>query len=574
MEERICNACGCVIETEAVEIDGLFYCQDCNEFEDYWKTCEHCGKRMYVDSIELQAESGEVFCSDACVTAEDFFQCDNCNRIHREDENTIRSEDGIWVFCRIECAEESDFSRCPHCYNWFPRYELNTTSDYEYVCDSCLELYYFTCSECEENRPNRDLSLEDDYGTRICSHCDYEYCVCEECGRVINDDSVFWHNDRALCEECYMDRDTPINEWNYKPCFDFYSEDEEECPTLYMGVELEVDYGEDPEWLAQKLSEQHSEIYCKHDGSLSEGVEIVSHPCTLRYHTNSLDWPAIMDEASEQGFKSHDTSTCGLHVHVNREYFGYNKEQQDLNIAKVILLVNRFWDSHIVPFSRRNICSLAQWAKKNEVGLIFAHETEQQKKDKVISKTYNRGRYVAVNLQNRNTIEFRIFRGTLKYSTFIATLQFVDTLCRYACTISIDEIDNVRWESIFAGRDYDELREYLEKRTEFNPAKIQNVISSLGASSLGASKIVKPRDEVQVGDLVRIREWDDMKEEFGSNEAGIPCMYYFIERMRFLCGQIGRVKRRCSEAIELDVPETRGYMLSTDMIDVIEEGGM
>ncbi len=31
-------------------------------------------------------------------------------------------------------------------------------------------------------------------------------------------------------------------------------------------------------------------IYCKHDGSLDEGFEIVSHPATLEYHTKTILW--------------------------------------------------------------------------------------------------------------------------------------------------------------------------------------------------------------------------------------------------------------------------------------------
>ena len=37
-------------------------------------------------------------------------------------------------------------------------------------------------------------------------------------------------------------------------------------------------------------------------------------------------------------------------------------------------------------------------------------------------KGYHGGRYTCVNLQSRDTIEFRMFRGTLKYNTLIATL--------------------------------------------------------------------------------------------------------------------------------------------------------
>ena len=44
------------------------------------------------------------------------------------------------------------------------------------------------------------------------------------------------------------------------------------------------------------------------------------------------------------------------------------------------------------------------------------------------AKDKHLGRYVAVNLENYNTIEFRIFRGTLNYKTFIATLQLIDEI--------------------------------------------------------------------------------------------------------------------------------------------------
>ena len=43
--------------------------------------------------------------------------------------------------------------------------------------------------------------------------------------------------------------------------------------------------------------------------------------------------------------------------------------------------------------------------------------------------------------------------------------------------------------------------------------------------------------EFQVGDIVRIRDWDDMADEFGVNSYGsIRCNGNFIPDMRYLCG--------------------------------------
>lgn len=55
------------------------------------------------------------------------------------------------------------------------------------------------------------------------------------------------------------------------------------------------------------------------------------------------------------------------------------------------------------------------------------------------------GRYVAVNLSNFSTIEFRMFRGTLKYETFIATIQLVDEICRTAVRLCDFEMENLLW---------------------------------------------------------------------------------------------------------------------------------
>ena len=42
----------------------------------------------------------------------------------------------------------------------------------------------------------------------------------------------------------------------------------------------------------------------------------------------------------------------------------------------------------------------------------------------------------------------------------------------------------------------------------------------------------------QVGELVRFRQWDDMKAEFGLNSLGsINCRFGFLEYMRHLCGR-------------------------------------
>ena len=46
-------------------------------------------------------------------------------------------------------------------------------------------------------------------------------------------------------------------------------------------------------------------VYCKHDGSLDEGFEIVSHPATLDSHMHSFPWEQMMNAAVSMGYRSH-----------------------------------------------------------------------------------------------------------------------------------------------------------------------------------------------------------------------------------------------------------------------------
>lgn len=76
----------------------------------------------------------------------------------------------------------------------------------------------------------------------------------------------------------------------------------------------------------------------------------------------------------------------------------------------------------------------------------------------------------------------------------------------------------------------------------------------------------------QVGDMVRIREWDDMASEFGIAVSGnIKCRFSFTKEMKFLCGQefcitsIGPNNRYYGDY------DVRGYSISIDMIEPANE---
>ena len=221
---------------------------------------------------------------------------------------------------------------------------------------------------------------------------------------------------------------------------------------------------------AQKLldiaNRNEERIYCKHDGSINDGFEMVSHPMTLDYHTNNMNWLDVFEKATQMEYRSHNTSTCGLHIHCSRSAFGKDFEQQEQAIGRVVFFVEKHWNE-LVKFSRRTLDNLNHWAARYATISSTTEETYKKAKDKRM------GRYTAINLETNcaTTIEFRLFRGTLRYKTFLATLQLVDEICYCAINMTDKEMEDMSWldfvQRILPKKP--ELIEYLkEKRLYVN----------------------------------------------------------------------------------------------------------
>ena len=229
-----------------------------------------------------------------------------------------------------------------------------------------------------------------------------------------------------------------------------------------MGIELEIDEGGESDNQARKLLEiangESGRIYCKHDGSLNDGFEIVSHPMTLDFHMNQMPWQAVMEKAKQLGYRSHQARTAGLHCHVNRSALGDNIVEQEEVIARILYFVEKHWEELKVA-SRRTTRQLEQWC--NRIGF------QNQPKDLLdtAKKNYRSFRYVAVNLCNADTVEFRLFRGTLRYNSFMAALQLIDRICAVATCLNDDELKQMSWSTFVAGcGHYPELVQYLKER--------------------------------------------------------------------------------------------------------------
>lgn len=330
----------------------------------------------------------------------------------------------------------------------------HTEIDDELLCDSCAEEHTVQCDHCGERIWRYD-AITDEH-TALCSCCfDEHYRRCEDCGRILHDDDILWSGDYPYCSSCYDRIETEIEDYSYKPEPIFYGDG-----NRYFGVELEIDgagkYDESAARIKKQTNVRCEHIYCKSDGSLDEGFEIVTHPMTLDYHMSCMYWEDILQEAVHMGYRSHQTTTCGLHIHVNRDALGENYEEQEKVIERILFFVELHWNELFI-FSRRSQHSMNRWAARYGM-----EKTGKEILDK--AKKGNTGRYAAVNLCNYSTIEFRLFRGTLKVNTLYATLQFVNRIIDTALTLSEDEIAAQSWSDFVAAVTEPELIRYLKER--------------------------------------------------------------------------------------------------------------
>lgn len=376
--------------------------------------------------------------------------CKHCEKLIENDQEFFTVNDEI--YCE-ECFEEL-FETCNDCGNIHYRDDMRWLDNYDaYVCEDCFE-GYVACACCGEFERETDMYTSVD--GLICEYCcDYSYCVCDECGARLHQDDIYYNeeDDCYYCESCNENREDERVIHNYHHSHNYSVEffgGNDDGETLFMGVELEVDNGDDKEETARAMRDTmpFNFITMERDGSLDNGFENITQPATLEFHQSiKEDYKCMFETALENGFRSHNTSTCGYHIHFNRSFFGDKEEEC---IARLLYLVEKYWDN-LVKFSRRKYNNLERWAKKYE-----------EDSETVISKMKSRclNRYYAINLTNLRTIEFRMFRGTLNIETFFATLELVDNIVRVCKDKTTNEIQSMEFEELLTT---DTLKTYWER---------------------------------------------------------------------------------------------------------------
>lgn len=314
----------------------------------------------------------------------------------------------------------------------------------------------FICTRCHREIPMPDRREFD--GRDYCPGClDAITAVCHVCGARLPLIHNHGSDDAPLCEACLRNRSRAgIRDYCYKPRPIFYGKG-----PRYFGVELEIDCGGELSDNANRLmtvaNADREYIYVKHDGSLDDGMEIVSHPMSLDYHMNVMPWADVIEEARSLDYLSHKAGTCGLHVHVSRAAFGQTEREQDAGIARVLYFFEKHWEE-LLKFSRRTQKQLNDWASR------YGYKAEPKEILDHAKSGGHRSRYTAVNLTNTDTVEFRMFRGTLKVNTFLATLQLLDRICDVAISLSDEQLKDMPWTTFAVGCTAPELVQYLKER--------------------------------------------------------------------------------------------------------------
>lgn len=166
---------------------------------------------------------------------------------------------------------------------------------------------------------------------------------------------------------------------------------------------------------AQKISKYFDgwSIF-KFDGSVQAGFEIVTNPLTLREQREA--WSEELFYALNNiGFISFSAGCCGMHVHVSKRCLS------NLQMAKVMKFIhNKNNRPFLKKIAQREDKTYATFSSKKSFGYLLHQKFKN--------------RYEGINFIPSETIEFRLFKGTLNYKAFHKNLEFCESLINFCAT--------------------------------------------------------------------------------------------------------------------------------------------
>lgn len=265
--------------------------------------------------------------------------------------------------------------------------------DGEFLCEKCVKTSCGECERCHETFRSRDLlrSLTGLY----CEHC----LSCTGIKEIVNRynyvprRTLFFKSSKDKEDSCYLSNSSKLGR------------------KLYFGIETEVYTGNSKHNLPailHKIGGMPQWMYWKHDGSIGIGFEMVTFPMTWAYLSDSSGrLGRIFKTLMALECSSFDNGRCGLHVHLSRDAF------TKIHLYKFL----KFFYGHpefVTYVSNRQPNELSQWARTetNECWATMAKSGSQSS-----------NKYSAINLRHEASVEIRIFNGTLRFSSFMKSLE-------------------------------------------------------------------------------------------------------------------------------------------------------
>lgn len=375
---------------------------------------------------------------------DDYALCCDCGDVYYKNE--MHLVDDEWV---CDSCIEDGYSFCEKCGTYHrdsDMVEMHTRnyggSDNPYwVCEDCARSIGYCCNACGEWY-EEDCMYRGADGELYCVDC-YEdrFTACEDCGEVIWRDEAVWIDDCCYCEECARDHEHEgIRSYHDNPRLRKHYLGDEEHTEMFIGTEVETEGKDgDEDTLDERIEitknygEDEDCIYQMHDGSLDEsGIECITQPMSKAFW-DAFDFEGWMKELRGANAISHDSSHCGLHVHLSREWMlTDDRDKQAIYVARMRQFIadNQEWVEKFCRRGANHWCAYSKTFDKYESKPTDKKEREE--KHKASGKQGDR--YQSVNNTNSATIEFRIFRGTLIPNTYRAAVEFCLRLVDYIIT--------------------------------------------------------------------------------------------------------------------------------------------
>ena len=290
-------------------------------------------------------------------------------------------------------------------------------------CPDCL-----ICARCRRPEPAED-TVRTVRGSTVCEQCRAGYYwQCGSCDGWNRDGDTCGNGcacDCGNCDEC-DDRSTDfsglVHDYSYRPRPVFHG-----SGPLFLGPEIELEVqGRDGHRCAEIAYDGLGSLgYLKHDGSLDNGFEIVTHPMSYDWALENFPWPMLAALREHGGVA---TDATGIHVHVSRT--GFSSVPHTYRWMKFIYRN----ETDVVRLARRT----CHWA-------AFRREDRHAVKQYVKGYAYG-DRYRAINTNNPDTLELRVFAGSLDADVVKAAFAFTAASVEYTRTLSVAAITAGGWQ--------------------------------------------------------------------------------------------------------------------------------